>query len=376
MRTISASSRRSTLLAGAAIVVPVVSVGARPPHAVKPSLQRVPMPAAHAAATSSTAVRAGVAAGAESGTASESVLTRDTDGADVVGVGFPDPCPPPTASPWRSAAGTARPRGDRGARVGLSYSAPDPGKRRGRSSQGCDRARGRRRVRSRSRSGCEPVRPPRPGSTGIEATFAPRRDQRGRRAPGADTRRDRQRRRQAGHRQPRPMGGRREPAQLFARPTSTKVKGAIVHHTVNTNTYTSDQAAGSRAWHLRLPRQRQRLVRHRLPVPRRPFRSPCTRAGSAGTDKNVVGAQAQGFNRQKLRRLLHRPTTTPTTAGAVAPSTAVLSAIGKADRVGRPGSTGSDPRRPPAATPRREARGGPRGPSSPCPGSWGTATST
>ena len=40
----------STLLAGAAIVVPVVSVGATP-HAVKPSLQRVPMPAAHAAAS-------------------------------------------------------------------------------------------------------------------------------------------------------------------------------------------------------------------------------------------------------------------------------------------------------------------------------------
>ena len=33
----------STLLAGAALVVPVVSVGASP-HAVKPSFDRVPMP--------------------------------------------------------------------------------------------------------------------------------------------------------------------------------------------------------------------------------------------------------------------------------------------------------------------------------------------
>ena len=43
----------STLLASAAVVVPVVSVGATP-HAVKPSLQRVPMPAAHAAASVAT----------------------------------------------------------------------------------------------------------------------------------------------------------------------------------------------------------------------------------------------------------------------------------------------------------------------------------
>ena len=79
----------SSLLAGAAIVVPVVSVGATP-HAVKPSLQRVPMPAAHAAATSVTRGAPGVATGAVPGAASESVLTRDTDGVDVVGVGFPD----------------------------------------------------------------------------------------------------------------------------------------------------------------------------------------------------------------------------------------------------------------------------------------------
>ena len=77
----------TALLAGMFVVVPVVSVGAAP-HAVRPSVERVPMPAAHPTAARTTAAAAG--ANATPDTASESVLTRDTDGADVVGIGFPD----------------------------------------------------------------------------------------------------------------------------------------------------------------------------------------------------------------------------------------------------------------------------------------------
>ena len=95
LRIVTASS----LLAGAALVVPVVSVGASP-HAVRPTVERVPMPAASVAGTAAsgkdaTAPASEDAAGAGDAAATpaagvESVLTRDTDGTDVVGVGFPD----------------------------------------------------------------------------------------------------------------------------------------------------------------------------------------------------------------------------------------------------------------------------------------------
>ena len=116
----------STLLAGAAIVVPVVSVGATP-HAVKPSLQRVPMPAAHPAASGATlgATTDAAAPAAAPGTASESILTRDTDGADVVGVGFPD------AASAKGTTVSVRSKVDgrwgSWTPVGLSDAAPDPG---------------------------------------------------------------------------------------------------------------------------------------------------------------------------------------------------------------------------------------------------------
>ena len=149
MRTLAIVTA-STLLAGAAIVVPVVSVGAAP-HAVKPSLERVPMPAAHAAAPIATVDAAGAASGGVPGAAAESVLTRDTDGADVVGVAFPDRA----TADGVTVTVRSRDHGRWGSwtEVGLSDSAPDSGYRRGRARQARDRARGRRRVRRRSRSG-------------------------------------------------------------------------------------------------------------------------------------------------------------------------------------------------------------------------------
>lgn len=86
MRT-AAILTASTLLAGTIVVLPVVSVGAAP-HAVAPTVKRVGMPPGRVLAAASSVQRLDASAGKAAVT--ESVLTRDTDGADVVGVGFPD----------------------------------------------------------------------------------------------------------------------------------------------------------------------------------------------------------------------------------------------------------------------------------------------
>ena len=53
MKRVTTCALSTALLAGMFVVVPVVSVGAAP-HAVRPSVERVPMPAAHPAAARAT----------------------------------------------------------------------------------------------------------------------------------------------------------------------------------------------------------------------------------------------------------------------------------------------------------------------------------
>src|SRR5688572_23656 len=129
----------ATLLAGTALVVPVVSVGAAP-HAVAPDVERVSFAPGRVVAAAAAGSRApaapdaaatpGASPDAPSGTATpasvtESVLTRDTDGADVVGVTFPD------AASARGVSVEVRSRADGSwgawAAIGLSDSAPDAG---------------------------------------------------------------------------------------------------------------------------------------------------------------------------------------------------------------------------------------------------------
>ena len=100
-----------------------------------------------------------------------------------------------------------------------------------------------------------------------------------------------------------------------------------MHHTVNTNTYSADQAAGLvrgiYAYHVNgngwcdigyqfLVDRFGRLYEGRF----------------GGDYKNVVGAQAQGFNMQSFG-ISSIANHDPGTSGAAAPSSAVLSAIGK-----------------------------------------------
>ena len=50
------------------------------------------------------------------------------------------------------------------------------------------------------------------------------------------------------------------------------IKAGFVHHTAGTNGYSAAEVPEDPARHLRVPRQGQRLVRHRLQLPRRPVR--------------------------------------------------------------------------------------------------------
>ena len=80
------------VLGGLFVVVPVVSVGAAP-HPIAPSVESVPMPAAVTAASAAAGAPASASASAGSTAQTdllESVLTRSTRGADVVGLSFPD----------------------------------------------------------------------------------------------------------------------------------------------------------------------------------------------------------------------------------------------------------------------------------------------
>ena len=321
MRTLAIVTA-STLLAGAVIVVPVVSVGAAP-HAVKPSLERVPMPAAHAAAPIATVDAAGVASGGVPGAAAESVLTRDTDGADVVGVAFPDRA----TADGVTVTVRSRDHGRWGSwtEVGLSDSAPD---------RGTDEA-------AHAKLATEPV-----GVAGsdevqirvsarkatarldrLEATFVDG----GTSAADASLAQTPAATAGAAAMKPsiitRAQWGADESLRTCSPDYVAKVKGAIVHHTVNTNTYTADQAAGlvrgMYAYHVNgngwcdigyqfLVDRFGRLYEGRF----------------GGDYKNVVGAQAAGFNMQSFG-ISSIANHDPGTAGAVAPSATVLSAIGK-----------------------------------------------
>jgi len=314
----------STLLASAALVVPVVSVGAAP-HAVKPSVERVPMPAAQqvstvAGATASEGSAAVQDAGAQ---LAESVLTRDTDGADVVGVGFPD------AASAKGVTVSVRSKvdGHWGSwnDAGVSESAPDPGSAEAAQAKVATEpvgVTGSQQVQIR-------VRAAKPGTRldRLQATFVDggtsAADSSVASTPAAT----------AGAAAVKPeiitraQWGADESLRNCSPDYVDKVKGAIVHHTVNSNTYSAEQAAGLvrgiYAYHVNgngwcdigyqfLVDRFGRLYEGRF----------------GGDFRNVVGAQAQGFNMQSFG-ISSIANHDPNTSGAAAPSAAVLTAIGK-----------------------------------------------
>ena len=152
-----------------------------------------------------------------------------------------------------------------------------------------------------------------------------------------------------------------------------KVKGAIVHHTVNSNTYSADSVPallrGIYAYHVNGNGWCD--IGYQFFVDRfgRLFEG---RYG--GEARNVVGAQAQGFNVQTFA-VSSLGNHDPGTAGRGRALVRRAHRDRQADRLeGLAQRLG--PRRPRSATPPRAARAGPRAPSSPSPGSPGTATST
>ncbi len=231
----------------------------------------------------------------------ESVLTRDTDGADVVGVAFPDRA----TADGVTVTVRSRDHGRWGSwtEVGLSDSAPDTGTDEAAQAKLATEPVGRRRVRPGPDPGERPqghrqARPPR-------GDLRRRRDQRGGRVAGADTRRDgRGRGHEAEHHQPRPVGGRREPAHLLAR---LRRQGQGRHRPPHgEHQHLLGRPGGRpRARHVRLPRQRQRLVRHRLPVPRRPLRPPL-RGPVRRRLQERRRRPGSGLQHAVLRHLLHR----------------------------------------------------------------------
>ena len=80
-------------------------------------------------------------------------------------------------------------------------------------------------------------------------------------------------------------------APLYAK----SIRLAIVHHTATPNVVHARPVGGDRQGDRALPRQGERVERHRLQLSRRPLR-PCLRRSGGGITRNVVGAQAQGFN--------------------------------------------------------------------------------
>ncbi len=269
------------------------------------------MPAATVSATSTASGSdATTAAGADAtdaaakaapATGAESVLTRDTDGTDVVGRRLPRP----GVGAGRDRVGAQpgpRPLGhlDRGRAQRLGAR---PGHRRGRPGQGRHRAGRRRRVRAgpdpgECPQGHGPARPPR-------GDLRRRRHQCRRRVAREHPRRDGERRgREAGPDHPRPVGRRREPAQLRPR---LRRQGQGRHRAPHGEHQHLLRGPGGRprAGHLRVPRERQRLVRHRLPVPRRPLR-PALRGPLRWRLQERRRRPGPGLQHAVLRHLLDR----------------------------------------------------------------------
>ena len=313
----------STLLATSAIVVPVVSVGAAP-HAVRPSVQRVPMPVGSPVAGAPAAAAAKGAAAPSGSTTVQSLLTRATGGADVVGVGFPDAA---------SAAGVSvAVRSMTGGRWGswtavpMSDSAPDPGSAEAAQAKVATEpvgVTGSEQVQVRVSASSATAR-----LAGLEATFVDggtsAADASLANVPAASA--------SAAVVQPtiitRAQWGADESLRTCSSPDYVaSIKGAVVHHTVNSNTYTAAGAApllrSIYAYHVTgngwcdvgynfFVDRFGRLYEGRF----------------GGMSKNVVGAQTGGFNSQTFG-VSSIGNHDPGTAGAIAPAAAVLTAIGK-----------------------------------------------
>ena len=299
----------------------------------------------------------------------ESVLTRDTDGADVVGVGFPDRA---------SAEGVTvevRSRQDgswgRWTGIGLSDSAPDPGTAEARQAKVATEpvgVTGSDEVQVRVRTARAGARLERLTATFVDGGTSAA-DGTVLRTPAASA--------SAAAAQPtlvsRAAWGADESLRTCTPGTVTSIKGAIVHHTVNSNTLRLRRRAGPPPRHLRVPRQRQRLVRRRLQLLRRPVR-PALRGSLR---RHVQERRRRPGGRASTRR----PSGCPRSATTTRPAPGrwrrprPCSPPSGSSWGGRPGSTAGTPRRR-SATRRPAARAGPRARSSRSPACPATATST
>ena len=311
----------STLLTGTVLVVPVVSVGAAP-HSVPPSVQRVRMPAGATVPSAGSAALATKAA-AVGGPVVESLLTRATGGADVVGVGFPD------AAAARGVTVSVRSRnnGQWGSwtPARIDDSAPDPGSAEAAHAKVASEpvgVSGSEEVQVRVSAGTTAAR-----LDGLEAMFVDG----GTSAADASLGNTPAAAASAAAVQPtiitRAQWGADESLRTCSPDYVPSVKGAIVHHTVSSNTYSATAAPAVLrsiyAYHVNgngwcdvgynfFVDRFGRLYEGRF----------------GGMSKNVVGAQAGGFNSQTFG-VSSIGNHDPGTAGAVAPSSAVLTAIGK-----------------------------------------------
>ena len=329
----------TTLLAGTALVVPVVSVGAAP-HAVAPSIDRVSFAPGRTVAASATATAPDAAASPDAaapdavapdaasgttGTASvtESVLTRETDGADVVGVAFPD------ARSARGVSVEVRSKDDGSwgpwTAIGLSDSAPDPGTAEAEQAKVATEpvgVTGSDEVQVRVRATRATARLDRLTASFVDGGSSDADASVGRTPAGSAS---------AAAAQPTVIGraewGADESLRTCAPDSVSSIKGAIVHHTVNSNTYASGDVPGLLrgiyAYHV--TGNGWCDVGYNYFVDRfgRLFEG-----RSGGIYKNVVGAQAQGFNAQSFG-VSSLGNHDPATSGAMAPSSAVVSAIGR-----------------------------------------------
>ncbi len=314
----------STLLAGGCLVVPVVSVGAAP-RPVAPSVDRVAMPpgAPVAPVASSHTRTARSPEPTTSGSASESVLTRDTDDADVVGLTFPDRA---------SAAGVTvevrtKADGSWGAwqALGVSDSAPDPGSAEAARATVATEpvsVTGSDTVQVRVRSAKQGARLDRLDVSFVDGGESPA-DDNLTSIPAQSAR--------AGAKQPeiisRAAWGADENVKTCTSDSVSSIKGAVVHHTVNANTYTADQVPGLLrgiyAYHVKGNGWCDVGYNYFVDRFGRLFEG---RYG--GIYRNIVGAQVGGFNSQTFG-VSSLGNHDPGTAGAIAPATPVLTAIGK-----------------------------------------------